>query len=203
MGSKVQNNFEFRMVKFNKEFSVGGKMLKVTLKKSLLACLTGISCMALPVFADSAVEECSKELLIAYFPEPFLVETLKKFNVPQDQWSAITKELAEKDKDIIGIVEKKAADMNPNPLKDPQQRRVAVKIFRETLLESFTSVLNNHGIKDTTQIQAMLDDVQQQKAKRFAQCMEKHRSDVKTDSPTTTTPVVPATPTTPTSAPSY
>lgn len=139
----------------------------------------GLSLLTTPVFADSAVDECSKELLLAYFPETFLNETLKKFNVPDTEWTQINQELALKDKDVIGIVEEKASKITPNPLKDPQQRQTAVKIFRETLFEVFSSVLKNHGVKDDSQIQAMLDDIQQQKAKRFAQCMEKHRADTK------------------------
>lgn len=146
------------------------------LKNCLTACITGLSLLSSPVFADK-LEECSKELLIAYFPQTFLNETLQKFNVPQDQWAKINEELAAKDKEVIGIVEDKASKINPNPLKDPQQRRTAVKIFRETLLELFTSVMNQHNITDASQIQSMLDDIQQQKARRFAQCMEKQRTD--------------------------
>ena len=66
--------------------------------------------------------------------------------------------------------------MNPNPLKDPAQRQAAVKLFKETLFEIFSEVLTQHGVKDPKQIQAMLDDVQQQKAKRFAQCMEQQKN---------------------------
>lgn len=124
----------------------------------------------------SAVEQsddCSKEILLAYFPTVFVNDTLSRFNVPKDQWEAIDKELSERDKGIIKIVESKAEKINPNPLKDPQQRQVAVKIFRETLLENFSAVMKAHGVKDDKQIQSMLDDIQQQKAKRFSQCMEK------------------------------
>lgn len=121
--------------------------------------------------ASPTADDCSRELLMAYFPKPFVEDTLGRFNVPKDQWDAISKELAEKDKDIVKTVETKASKMNPNPLTDPQQRQAAVKLFRETLLESFSTVLKAHGVKDDKQIQAMLDDVQQQKAKRFAKCM--------------------------------
>lgn len=131
---------------------------------------------SLPAFADGSVDECSKELLLAYFPESFVNETLKKYNVPQDQWAAINKDLEAKDKDVIGMVENKASKIDPNPLKDPQQRQVAVKLFRETLLEVFSGVMKSHGISDESQIQAMLDDVQKQKANRFVQCMERQKT---------------------------
>lgn len=132
----------------------------------------------LPIQASAAnpVEECSKELLLSYFPEAFVKESLKKFDVPQDKWNAIVKELNEKDKQVVKIVEEKASKVNPNPLKDPQQRQAAVKIFRDTLTEVFSGVLKRNGIADENQIQQMLDDIQQQKAKRFAQCMEQQRS---------------------------
>lgn len=114
--------------------------------------------------------DCSKELILAFFPEEFVKVTLKKYNVPQDQWSAITKELAAKDKGIITAVEDKAAKMNPNPLKDATKQADAVKIFRETLFDNFASVLRSHGVNDDKKIQEMLDDVQAQKAKRFSEC---------------------------------
>jgi hypothetical protein len=40
----------------------------------------------------------------------------------------------------------------------------------------FGGVLKDHGINDEKQIQAMLADIQQQKAKNFAKCMEKQRA---------------------------
>ena len=91
--------------------------------------------------ADSSVMECSKELLLAYFPETFVTETLKKFKVPESEWAGINKDLSSKDGDVIKMVEEKASKMDPNPLKDPQQRQGAVKIFRETLLEIFSSIV--------------------------------------------------------------
>lgn len=121
-------------------------------------------------------EQCSKDILLAYFPDIFVRETLRNYEVPKDQWEAIISELTIKDRDIIKQVEAKAEKLNPNPLKDPQQRQAAVKIFRDTLLENFSAILKAHDIKDEKQIQAMLDDIQQQKAKRFAKCMESQRA---------------------------
>lgn len=147
--------------------------------------LLGIGAVLMPVNCPAAAvaDACSKELLLAYFPENFVSETLKKFNVPQDQWAAITKELAAKDKDVVKDVEEKAAKMTPNPLKDrsPEQRQAAVKIFREALFNIFSSVLKAHGVTDEKQIQAMLTDIQQQKAKNFAQCMEKQKTQFEKD----------------------
>ena len=124
----------------------------------------------------AASDECAKELLLSYFPEPLVNETLKRFGVPQDKWAGIAKSLASKDKDVVKLVEQKAATMNPNPLKDPQQRQAAVKLFRETLLQVFTDAMKENDMQDESQFQAMLDDVQQQKAKKFAMCMEKQKA---------------------------
>ena len=103
-------------------------------------------------------------------------ESLEKHNIPKDKWDAILKDLAAKDKDLIKTVETKAAQMNPNPLKsqnDSSQRSVAVKLFRDTLQESFTSAFNANGITDKTEILAILDEVQEKRAKRFEECMKK------------------------------
>lgn len=116
--------------------------------------------------------DCSKEILLAYFPEVFVKDTLAKFKVPADKWDAIVKGLNERDKNIVKIIEEKAQKLNPNPLKDSQQRQAAVKLFRETLLEQFSEVMKANGITDDKQIQNMLDDVQQQKAKHFAMCIK-------------------------------
>lgn len=124
----------------------------------------------------TTVDECSRELLLAYFPAPFVRETLKKFKVPEMEWSKIESELASKDKETLKIVEQKAAAMETNPLKDPSSRQMAVKLFRETLLEEFSSVLKTHGVSDDKQIQEMLADVQQQKAERFAKCMKQEKA---------------------------
>lgn len=147
------------------------------MKAQIFTCLTTL-CLSVGTFtavqaAETSVDECSKELLLAYFPEPFVVETLKKFNVPEDKWGTISKDLVSKDKEVVRIVEEKAATMDPNPLRDPQARQAAVKLFRDTLLGLFTDVLKANGVTDEKQIQDMLDDVQQQKAQRFAKCMQK------------------------------
>ncbi len=148
-----------------------GKCITLFCLKCSLA-LTSVS--ALDVTPKSGVDECSRELLLSYFPETFVNETLKKFNVPKDQWDAINKELTSKNDSVIKIVEEKAQKMDPNPLKDPSQRQAAVKIFRDTLFEVFAGVMKQHGVTDDQQIKSMLEDIQHQKAVRFAQCMDKN-----------------------------
>lgn len=162
-------------------------MKKNVLTSSFAGFCVGISALLShgTLAADPAVpavmDECSKDLLLSYFPEKFVNETLKRFNISEDRWAAINATLSIKDKDIVRLVEQKASSMNPNPLKDPQQRQAAVKLFRETLLQVFTDSLKSNGIQDSNQFQAMLDDIQQQKAKKFAQCMEKQREQLQTD----------------------
>jgi formyltetrahydrofolate synthetase len=165
---------------------------------SLIVAPACVSAQAAP-----AVDECSKELLLAYFPEPFVTPALKKFNVPQDKWAAITSGLAAKDKDILKTVEEKASKLTPNPFKDrdPAQRQVAVKIFRETLTQVFSDVLKANGITDDKQITAMLDDIQQQKAKNFAQCMEKQKQSLRNQMNSQTPAGAPAENAAPVSAP--
>lgn len=124
---------------------------------------------------ESVIGDCSKEFLIAYFPSSLVQDALNKFHVPKEKWDPIIKSLAESEKSIITQVEEKASKITPNPLKDPQQRQVAVKIFRETLTDVFSGVLKKNGITDDKQIHAMLDEIQQQKAKKFAECLDKHR----------------------------
>lgn len=150
------------------------------LKKSIMSLFVGVAALMAPcglsAIATSGADECAKELLLSYFPEPIVTDALKRFSIPNDKWDGITKSLSSKDKEVVKIVEEKAATMNPNPLKDPQQRQAAVKLFRETLLQVFSDALKENGITDTSKFQAMLDDIQQQKAKKFAMCMEKQKA---------------------------
>jgi hypothetical protein len=161
----------------------GGVVKNLAFKLSLAALIvcSGLLTGNVAIAAD----ECSKELLLEYFPKQFVVETLKKFNVPQDKWDAITEALSTKDKDVVKIVEDKASKLTPNPLKDrdPQQRQVAVKLFRETLLQVFSEALQANGVSDEKQYQGMLDDIQQQKARNFAQCMEKQKNAAQQQAP--------------------
>lgn len=134
---------------------------------------------SLSAIDSTTQDECVRELLLSYFPEPIVNDTLKKFNVPKDKWAGIVKSLGTKDKEVVKLVEQKASAMTPNPLKDPKERQAAVKLFRETLLDVFSSAMKENGITDSSQFQAMLDDIQQQKAKKFAMCMEKHKAESK------------------------
>lgn len=161
--------------------------MKTTLLKCsatlIIGIVTIINSSPSAVAATPAIDECAKELLLSYFPEPIVAQTLKKFNVPQEKWAGISQSLSSKDKDIVKLVEQKASSMNPNPLKDPQQRQAAVKLFRETLLTVFSDAMKENGITDATQYQAMLDDIQQQKAKKFAMCMEKQKAQMQSGQP--------------------
>lgn len=154
-------------------------MRATMLTRSLFLWMLTFSVMQVPVsgFADtpSEMDDCTQKALRSYFPEKFVKETLKKFHVPEDRWSTITGALTDREKDIEKNVEAKAEKMTTNPLKDPNQRQVAVKIFKETLYETASQVLKANGITDDKQIQDMVDDIQHQKARQFAKCIEKHK----------------------------
>lgn len=169
-------------------------MYKSVLKNCLVTLLGCGVLLSTNVFAQSVSsmpsgkppglnDECSRELLISYFPKVFVTETLKKYSVPEDKWNTIADDLAQKDKQVIKTVEDKASKLNPNPLKDPQQRQAAVKLFRETLTDLFASTMQANGISDDKQISDMLNDIQQQKAKHFAMCMQKMSSSGAQESP--------------------
>lgn len=133
-----------------------------------------------PVEAPKELDDCSIELLRSFFPEKFVASSLEKVNVPQEKREAIIKGLAAKDRQVIKMVEEKASKMNPNPFKDrdPQQRQVIVKLFRETLMEIMTEVFNEQGITDEKEIQDVLDNINQEKADRYRECIEKGKLNI-------------------------
>lgn len=162
-------------------------MNKLFFKKQATALLLGLGLCIIPVSSHAVVaqntDDCSKEILLSYFPAPYVKETLKKFNIPQNKWDSIVTALSITDKTIISDVENKANKIRPNMMKDPQQRQAVVKLFRETLLKAFGDAMKSNGITDEKNFQAMLDDIQQQKAKAFARCMEKHKNDKPASTP--------------------
>jgi hypothetical protein len=133
-----------------------------------------LACAVMPLWGN---RDYSKELIMAYFPEPFVNETLPKYNVPKEEWEAINKELAAKERELIPIVEEKAAKISPTLLVDAKQKQAAVKLFRETLLQLFSEVMMAHGITDNAKIQEMLDSIQQLKAERFLHCMQNKKNE--------------------------
>lgn len=155
-------------------------LVSIILAASVYAMPGQIKAQVVPT-GVSADQHCSPEVLLSHFPEVFVRQTLQKFNVPEDKWEGIVKELNEKNKTVATAVEGKASKMGQNPLSDPQQRQAAVKLFRETILEVFSSVMKNNGITDDNQIQAMLDDIQQQTAKRFAECIKRAQTTAATE----------------------
>lgn len=113
---------------------------------------------------------CPMELFVAFFPPPFVRTTLAKFGVPQGKRLDIQQQLTHHELDINSIVEAKAAKMNPNPLNQPDQQEIVVKLFDDAVLQVFTQVMNDNGITDDNQIAEMLADIHRQKAERFKQC---------------------------------
>ena len=149
--------------------------------KKIIVCLfcMSLAWTSLAFSAQLTDEDCSEEIIISYFPAPFVKKTLKENKIAEDKWEAIATDLDGKNSEVVKIVEEKAESMNPNPLLDPSQRDEAVAIFREALTTTFTDVMKKHGITDQQQIKAMLDDIQQQKAKRFSECLQKHMQEMK------------------------
>lgn len=122
---------------------------------------------------------CSKEVLTAYFPKPFVVQTLKENQVPKEKIKAIVEELSEKDVEVVHIVEARASRMNPNPLRHPAYKMKAGSLFRQVMLQVFSEVMDKHTVFDKGQLQLMLDDIQYQKAKQLSKCMLEYREEKK------------------------
>ncbi len=144
--------------------------------KHIISILLGASAVLSPLGAAEYQEQLgeSPEAVITYFPEKYVERTLERFQIPKAQRVSIISALAEKDAEVILIVEEKAAKMNPNPLRDPQYRLQAVKLFRDSLLEVFSSVMSKHGITDRDEVIEMLNDIQQQKAHEFSQSVKEY-----------------------------
>lgn len=116
---------------------------------------------------------CSKEVLMTFFPQPIVKAILIRNKIPAEQAEAISKELANKDQDIVKMVEKKAAQSENNPFRDFSHREEAIKMFREILFEVFSDVLKKYGVEDKEKLRKILDDIQEAKGKLFVECIKK------------------------------
>lgn len=122
--------------------------------------------------AAYATQENSKEVFLSYFPESLVTDALSRYNIPKEEWASINQDLSSKEGLVIRLVDEKASKMDPNPMEDPNQRKAAVKIFREVLFQVFSEVLYSHGVTDTDKIRNMLDTIQQLKAEKFCLSMK-------------------------------
>lgn len=120
---------------------------------------------------DSSI--CSKEYLMSFFPIPIVKSILIQHEITGNQLEDIVEYLAEQDQKIVQTVEKKAAEMDPNPLTDFNHREMAVELFKETLNAVFIKALENEGIEiNGEKAKVMLDEIQKQKGKLFHQCIK-------------------------------
>jgi hypothetical protein len=143
----------------------------------LMMCGIGAVCSPINAETDSNNAELSNDAMMSYFPEIFVERTLERYQIPQAQRISIQKELVDKNKEVINLVEDKASKMTPNPLRDPTLRDEAVKIFRDSLYEVFSKVMLSHGVTDKEELHEMLDDIQRQKAEYFSQKMRQYKEE--------------------------
>jgi len=150
-------------------------------KRLALMILCGVCTLFSPVAVSAYSEDAdmSQDEMMTYFPSKFVANTLEQYKVPQGQRLAIQNALSDKDQEVINLVEEKAAKMNPNPLRDPQMRQEAIKIFRDSLYEVFSKVMQAHGVTDKEELHSMLDDIQRQKAEYFARMIEEEKEEAR------------------------
>jgi hypothetical protein len=154
--------------------------------KEMLSCLCYTTAMSIICFAVLQAEttevvlsnsmRCTKEELMRFFPEQVVQSILIKAHLPKDQAEAMAHELSQKDQELARIVEEKASKIEPNPFKSLSQRDLAIRIYRETLYEVFAKVLQEHGVTNKDQIQALLDELQETRSKLFIECIRKQGS---------------------------
>lgn len=163
-------------------------MKGIQIAKILFVSILSIFVIQMPqLIGEPTANDCTPQVLKVPFPEPFVRISLKKFNVPENTWEPIVKALDAKGNDVVKIVETKAAKITPNPLENPKQPQVIVKLFKETLFEVSVDTFKLNGVTDTAQIQAIIDDVQEQKRQQFIECMQEHKLPV---SPTPESPKI-------------
>ena len=120
--------------------------------------------------------KCAKEDLSNYFPKVVVKPVLMKADISAEKAEIIAEDLSNKDGEIEKIVKDKYSKLDPNPLNDPSQRDVAIKVYRESLFQVFSKPLKAQGINDDDKIRALLDEIQRTKSKLFIECIRKETS---------------------------
>lgn len=116
---------------------------------------------------------CTREILMAFFPQPIVQSILIKHHVAENQAKEVAQSLSTKDSEILQSIEKKSAMIKSQPLLDMNQREAAVQLFKETLFEVFSKTLSQYGVKeDQKEITALLDEIQETKGKLFIKCVQ-------------------------------
>lgn len=151
-------------------------MKVIQIFKYLFVSMLSLNLVQMPaIYGEVSNQECTPKALKVPFPENFVRESLKKYSVPENSWNSIIEALNEKGKRVVKIVETKAAKMTPNPLGNPKQGLVIVKLFKETLLEVSIDTFKQNGVNNLTQVQAILDDIQEQKRQQFTECINQRK----------------------------
>lgn len=140
------------------------------------SCCCGIVCASSPAVESTDSINCSKEELMSFFPQPVVQAVLLQAKFSNEEAAAISKELSQKNPDLVKMIDEKASKMDPNPFKDLSQRDQGLKIYRETLYEVFSKVLKVHGIADEDQAHALLEEIRASKSKHFIECIRKQQT---------------------------
>ena len=86
---------------------------------------------------------CTREILMAFFPQPIVQSILIKHHVAETQAKEVAQSLSTKDSEILQSIEKKSAMIKSQPLLDMNQREAALQLFKEALFEVFSKTLES------------------------------------------------------------
>lgn len=136
-------------------------------------------CLGSCVQADGVeVEEmrCTKEELLSFFPKQIVQKVLIQFKIPALKASEVADELSAKNHVLIQMVEQRAADLDPNPFKDPTQREKAIQIYQEVLHDMLAQALKSHEAGAEEQVDLYLQEIRKVKSQLFVQCIRSQQS---------------------------
>ena len=130
-----------------------------------------VSILSLRLLAGQ--ETCKEEFEKNPFPEQIVNQVLNQFDVPPSEWVGINRALQRQLGLLQVKVQQKAAKMERNPFNPPEQTVVIGRLEREALIEGFGYVMRQHGVKKKRQIYDMFDAIQDEKAERLWECLQK------------------------------
>lgn len=113
---------------------------------------------------------CVEELEVHFFSPPLVNQALNFYQVRQELWPLINNELEERSKAVPRLMIEASANMVPNPIEYPMQKRKTAELLKKVLFKLFEDVLTKNYANKAGVTTPAFNYVFEQQKDRFVHC---------------------------------
>lgn len=135
----------------------------------LLILLISSSLHSLPTVVPEP-NKCIAQLERNFFNNHVVSEALSYYNIRQELWDLIVKDLAKRTETIPARMKRKTAFMVPNPIEFPIQNEVAAKILRDVFWEAYLETMVAFQLNIEPTVSYIFDYILTENIPVFVQC---------------------------------